>query len=192
MSNTIYTVYKTTNLVNGKIYIGVHKENDKVYFGSSIPLKQSITKHGIENFKKEILFTYNTKEKAYLKESELVNEDFVKRQDTYNLRKGGEGGTGYPHSKETRKKISDANKGQIPWCKGKGKEIFSEEGMSKLKDKVGKKNSFYGKQHSNESLAKMSNSMKGMKWWNNGKEQIRAKEQPEGYQAGRITKRTIL
>ena len=86
-----YTVYKTTNLINKKIYIGVHKTlnpNDS-YIGSGKILADAILKYGKENFVKEVLFVFSTLLEAYNKEQELVNEEFVKRSDTYNLIKGG-------------------------------------------------------------------------------------------------------
>jgi hypothetical protein len=91
-----YTVYQTTNLVNGKIYIGVHKTknpNDS-YLGSNKILKSAIKKYGRKNFKKEILFMYQNEEEMWAKEKELVNEEFVQRNDTYNIGNGGVGWTG--------------------------------------------------------------------------------------------------
>lgn len=90
---TYYYVYKITNKVNGKIYIGVHKTNDlnDRYFGSGKYLKQAIKKYGIENFEKEILQFCLSKEEMYGTERLLVNEEFVKRKDTYNTRVGGGG-----------------------------------------------------------------------------------------------------
>lgn len=105
--NIKYIVYKTTNLINGKIYIGVHRTNTDIfdfYYGCGCykkDLKKNVTKgfpvairkYGIQNFKRETLFEFpDTKEgmiAAFKKEEELVNEDFIKRPDTYNLVKGG-------------------------------------------------------------------------------------------------------
>jgi dissimilatory sulfite reductase (desulfoviridin) alpha/beta subunit len=94
--NIYYTVYQTTNQINDKIYIGVHKTenpNDS-YLGSNRILKDAIKKYGKENFTKEVLFVFDNEESMWAKEKELVNEDFVSRKDTYNIGQGGEGWTG--------------------------------------------------------------------------------------------------
>lgn len=92
-----YTIYRTTNIVNGKIYIGKHETTDPndSYLGSGTLLKLAIKKYGKQNFKKDILFLCDSQIEMYQKEIELVNEDFVKRQDTYNLKVGGNGGWKY-------------------------------------------------------------------------------------------------
>jgi len=102
-----YIVYKTTNLINGKIYIGVHRTNPNIfdgYIGCGVThtdrkkrtkgFPQAVKKYGYENFKRETLFEYPDtkfgKKKAYDKEAELVNTDFIKRTDVYNLTLGGQ------------------------------------------------------------------------------------------------------
>ena len=94
MKATVYQVYKVTNLLNGKVYIGVHKQTkSKVeYLGSGKLINLSIQKYGRENFKKEILFEFATSEEAYAKEAELVNKDFIESPMTYNIQLGGTGG----------------------------------------------------------------------------------------------------
>lgn len=86
-----YLVYKITNLLNDKIYIGAHittNINDK-YFGSSKHLKNDIKKLGKENFLKEILFVFDNKKEMLQKEAEIVNKEFCFRTDTYNVMVGG-------------------------------------------------------------------------------------------------------
>ena len=89
-----YTVYKTTNLINGKYYIGVHKTNNPndEYLGSGIALNNSIKIHGRDNFVKEILYEYDNKQDAYNKEKELVNENTINDIQCYNMKIGGVGG----------------------------------------------------------------------------------------------------
>ena len=48
---TIMIIYKTTNLVNGKIYIGKDSKNNPNYLGSGNLLKKALIKYGKENFK---------------------------------------------------------------------------------------------------------------------------------------------
>ena len=86
-----FIIYKITNLLTNKFYVGAHittNVNDK-YFGSSKHLKKDIKILGKENFKKEILFTFDSKEKMLKKEAEIVNKEFCFRTETYNMMVGG-------------------------------------------------------------------------------------------------------
>ena len=95
-----YTIYKITNTKNGKIYIGKHQTNnlDDGYMGSGKLLPAAFEKHGIESFLKEFLFIFDSEDEMNLKEEEVVNEDFVMRDDTYNLTIGGSGSWYYANS----------------------------------------------------------------------------------------------
>lgn len=89
-----YYMYQITNKVNGKIYVGVHKTKslDDGYMGSGRIIRSAIQKHGISNFSKVILETFDTSEAMYAREAEVVDDKFLSRDDVYNLRRGGYGG----------------------------------------------------------------------------------------------------
>jgi hypothetical protein len=89
-----YTIYKITNQIDGKFYIGSHKTKDlnDDYMGSGKYLRHAQEKYGIENFTKEVLFVFDTPEQMYDKEAEIVNEDFLATENTYNIKVGGFGG----------------------------------------------------------------------------------------------------
>ena len=88
-----YTVYKITNLVNNKIYVGLHvtKDLNDDYLGSGKQIQSAVKKYGRENFKREYIKICETPEEMYNLEAEIVNEDFVKNPSTYNMKTGGTG-----------------------------------------------------------------------------------------------------
>lgn len=107
-----YIVYETINLINNKIYIGVHKTRDSkifdgyigcgvsinnpsMYMNPKTPFQYAVRKYGIKNFKRTILQVFNTLEEALQLEKQLVNADFIKREDTYNISLGGNMGNYY-------------------------------------------------------------------------------------------------
>lgn len=133
-------IYKTTNILNGKYYIGVHSTDDigDGYLGSGVALKDAIAKYGKENFQRVILEYFDSAEKAFEKERELVNQAFVDLEETYNLKIGGYGGyigkDFYDLYSISRKnyKYSDSVKQKMS------------------QSKLGEKNPFYGKSHTGD------------------------------------------
>lgn len=132
-----YTVYRTTNKLNGMVYIGVHKTLDPNddYLGSGKILKRAIQKFGIENFQKDVLFIFDTPEEAYSKEKELVNENLILSKMSYNLRLGGDGGFDYI----IRNKLQGNRLGSIT----------SEETKDKIRQKL------IGRKHAPDTIEKM-------------------------------------
>lgn len=94
MLNYLYIV---RNLVNGKFYIGVHSTDDPDdgYMGSGKRLKLAMKKYGVESFEKILLYVFDDSELMYLAESMIVDDNFVKRNDVYNMATGGNGGFSY-------------------------------------------------------------------------------------------------
>ena len=101
-----YIVYETTNLVNNKFYIGVHKTKDSNvfdgYIGCGVLMQHSssymnpktlfqfaVKKYGIKNFRRKVLKVFNNIDDALKLEAELVDINFIKRTDTYNIALGG-------------------------------------------------------------------------------------------------------
>lgn len=114
-----YTVYKHT-CPNGKVYIGITSSKPETRWGNGkkyVPNNyffRAIQKYGWNNIKHEILFSGLTKEEACQKEKELIEKSKSNnRKYGYNLSVGGEiGSLGCTRSEETKKMLSDANKGQ--------------------------------------------------------------------------------
>jgi len=203
-------IYKTTNLINGKIYIGQDSKNNNKYLGSGDLLKKAIKKYGKENFKKEILETCSSQleldEKERLHIFELNSTD---KNIGYNISIGGRNGTTLNRkmSNETKKKMSDAKVGikftdehKENLSKSRIGKILSDETKKKMSDSqklvirkpmseetkekirkskkgiklsketkekmskshMGNKNHFYGKNHSEETIIKISETKKGI------------------------------
>lgn len=86
-----YTVYKITNNKSNKIYIGMHEtyDLDDGYMGSGRYIKSAIRKYGKENFTKEILKVFDTREEMIQYEKDIIEG---LNSHSYNLKPGGVGG----------------------------------------------------------------------------------------------------
>lgn len=152
-------VYITKNLINNKIYIGVHSSNrlNDGYLGSGQLLKKAIKKYGRDNFNREILQFFKNKEDAYNLEMELVDNEFVSRDDTYNLMTGGR--AGYKHNENTKKKIKKNTSGKNNYWYGR--EITEEHRKNLSIAKSGKNHHMYGKKHTDGAKEKISKATSG-------------------------------
>jgi len=199
-----YCIYKITNQINGKFYIGSHKTKDlnDAYMGSGKYLKHAQEKHGIENFTKEILFVFDTPDEMYAKEADIVNEEFIAEENTYNLKVGGFGGWDYLNStgmNNSTKTTGQLQKGGYT-LKGRTPSIstINEVKVAHLEGKY-KYNNFTGKQHTEESKKRIgeknslhqsgkNNSQYGSMWISNGNESKKIKKDsiiPDGWYKGR-------
>lgn len=99
-----WILYKTTNKVNGKLYIGVHKTTTPYqfdgYIGNGIKVgrnllnpktvfQKALKKYGYASFVRETLEVFNTPEEAYERERIIVNENFISSDTNYNMNIGG-------------------------------------------------------------------------------------------------------
>ena len=128
----LWYIYKITNLLTNKSYVGQKllkinsnplKDN---YMGSGKYLKFSIKKHGLNNFKKEILIEGLTTQFA----ANIFEEYFIKKEETlspngYNLVSSCMQNCIF--SKETKRKMSESHKGQLAWNKGEKLSISHKE-----------------------------------------------------------------
>lgn len=167
-----YLIYKITNNLNNKIYVGSHKTKNKDdgYMGSGKYLNHAINKYGVENFIKEILFVFDNAKEMYDKEAEIVNDNFLAEENTYNLKRGGFGGFDYINANNLSvNNITVSNAKQNVELANKAKAILSETDplwkatyrinlSNALKGTVG---SFIGKTHTDITKAKQSASHKG-------------------------------
>lgn len=143
-----YYVYKTTNIINGKFYIGkrkYRKKDEKWYLGSGIYLNRAIKKYGRENFKKEIIEWCSSSEEVNNKERFWIAKlDALNQKIAYNIAPGGDGGF---LGEEVSKRIG---------LKLKGRKLPKEvcEKMSK---------EMKGKKKSKEHIEKVRKALTGRK-----------------------------
>lgn len=181
-------VYKTTNLVNGKIYIGQHKNSvyNPKYFGSGRLMLRAIEKYGIDNFKNEIIHICNSKEEMQKMEIYYIDkyQSFPKTGKGYNLTPGGEwGDVTFGMNEEQYEEYCNKFRGENNGMYGKHVTKEAKDKMSRTRKErgvgLGPKNPMYksgergihpllGSERSEETKNKISKSLKGNIPWNKG------------------------
>lgn len=170
-------IYKITNKLNGKVYIGQSIDIDKRWrqhmtAKDDVLIHKSIQKYGAENFSFEILLECPA-EMLDVWERDMISLYDCMSPYGYNLTEGGgrckyseetrlkmsKALKGIHLSEEHKRKISEAKKGKPSWNKG---IPCSEEHKRKLSE------SMKGKHLSEETKIKISNTQKGKTSWNKG------------------------
>jgi len=201
-------IYRTTNLINGRYYLGMHSTNriDDGYLGSGKRLYYELNKYGRNNFKFEILEQFNSREELVQAEINLITEQDLKNPNCLNLKSGGEGG----FSKEIQKIGSLAGNlektrlmKEDPAYRARIVRMISENMKRQFAE--GKRTSFnvgqwIGKKHSEETKKKIgvanstnqkgeNNSQFGKCWITNeveNKKIYKGDSIPEGWRLGRV------
>ena len=162
---TIHYLYKTTCLITGRFYIGMHSTNnlDDGYMGSGRRLRASIRKHGVVNHKKEILEFFDTRELLVEAEKKAITPEMITDKNCMNLMGGGEGGYVSEEHYQKTSRIGAQKTNEFMWSeenKEKYSKIWSdnmkkkhEEGKITIPDWTNRK-------HSVESKIKMSDKAK--------------------------------
>jgi len=182
-NNKYYYIYKTTNIINQKYYIGMHSTSNinDGYIGSGIVLWRSIRKYGKENFKTEILEYLLDRKTMFNREKEIVNEELLKDPLCMNIVIGGSGGW------TLGKVIVKDKDNNILMISKNDPRYLSGELISNLKNKVSVKDKDGNKlQVSKDDLRYLSgeliHNMKGYKFSQEHKDMLKIKR--EGTQIG--------
>ena len=203
-----HIIYKTTNLLSGRYYLGMHSTDtlDDDYLGSGNQLHHAIKKHGRENFKREILEFCSSREELASRESELVTMNEVRNKECMNMKVGGFGG-GMIWNEEHMKAFSKAGHSALKEKLKTDPELkqkFIDLGNASIKNLTpwtGQE--FKGKKHTEETKKKMReaqknrnssgeyNSQHGTMWVTNETENLKINKNdsiPSGYRKGRKIK----
>ena len=198
-----YLIYKTTNLINGKFYIGMHKTKvlEDGYLGSGKLLVRAIEKYGKDNFTREVLVICSSEEEMKVAERILVVCD---ESVSYNLCPGGHGGFGFinanlPNGFKGKKQSERHHKSIVERFKNNPVTVRTREKLSKLAIERNFPQAFRGRTHHPESIEKIrshakgrvggKNSQYGSMWITNGtvnRKIKRGSNIPYGYSPGRV------
>lgn len=101
--------YKITNNINGHYYYGIHSTDnlDDDYMGSGTILHQAYETYGVENFTKEIIKFFDTREECSLYEQQVVDKELTRSRDCYNVRLGGDNQYIWYHKDKSREHLRE-------------------------------------------------------------------------------------
>ena len=157
-------IYKTTNLVNNKIYIGKHMSEhvSKSYKGSGAILKKAFKKYGKENFSCEVIVWAETEDELNILEAYWIEHyDSRNPKIGYNIVAGGLGTSGYCHSEEAKQKMSVAKTGRKlteDWKRKISEAATKRTNSPETRKKISESNK--GKKMSEEARQKMRDAHK--------------------------------
>ena len=142
-------VYKTTNIVNGKVYIGKDSKNNPAYLGSGLYLQRAVKKYGKKNFIKDVLEVCSSEEQLNEKEKYWIKIFNSTDQNIgYNLTEGGTGGNTWKYTPDKKEKINKLHEGARAFRESEnGKKFFRETMKARWSDP--------------EFVTKMSETMRG-------------------------------
>jgi hypothetical protein len=161
----MYILYKTTNKINGKIYVGIHKTDNLAdgYLGSGKQIKSAIKKYGKEAFYREVIECFASLEEARNHERHIVNEEFVRNNLTYNIAIGGGLGSenlngltfrNNKHTSATKEKLRQFRLGKSFLTEAGKKAIIEANKKEERNKKIA--TTLSGKQKSQEHREKIS------------------------------------
>ncbi len=138
-----FEVYKVTNLVNGKAYIGKTTVSHKARFyghktsrDTGYPLNRAIKKYGVDNFRLEVIYIGSSEKEINMVERAMIASHNTYCPNGYNLTIGGEGASGARRTEEQRKRLSIALKGRVNTWTSKLRKgcVVSEETRKKISE----------------------------------------------------------
>lgn len=187
--------------MNGKQYCGItcqkpeYRWRDGNGYLHNAHFQNAISKYGWDGFEHLIVQEGLSRDEANRAEQEYIAKfNLTSPEYGYNQTNGGDGTTGYLHTKEAKKKMSQSRMGRVftpetkqkiseknsgvrngmygatPWNKGKPMpdEIKAKVSQNRKGKTAGEKHPMYGKKHSEATICKISESLKGRTVWNKG------------------------
>lgn len=180
-------VYKTTNIINGKMYIGQHKSEkfDESYKGSGVILTKALEKYGKSNFKTQIIECCETAEELDDREVYWIARYNASESETfYNVASGCNGSHEYSTSEITRQRLSEAqtgkrviNKnGRVTYVDSDLLDQYLADGWSlgynyteeQMKERIAKFKQTHYSSDTSDWRQKISDSLKSKRWVNDG------------------------